>query len=175
MSINQVVISGNLTADAELRYSNSGEPMLAFSIAYNKGKDNAHFFDCYYKNQSAPNIAQYLQKGRHVAISGELFQDRRPAQDGSQRNKIGIRVYSVDFSFSNGGGGGHRDWMTGEPMQQQQARPQQQQRYSNSRPAGSAVPAAEMVANVFGGQVVQPQQLAQPAQSSMGFEDDIPF
>ena len=81
MSINRVVISGNLTRDAELRQTQSGSSILAFGVAVNDRRKNSqtgewedypNYIDCTMFGPRAEKLAQYLTKGLKVAIEGKL-------------------------------------------------------------------------------------------------------
>ena len=104
--INVVVLVGRLTRNAELRYpQNGGNASLRFSIAVNRSRrnasgeweDEANFFDCVYFTRSAESLSQYLEKGRQVAIQGELRQSRWEDQNGQSRNRIEIFVNPKNF------------------------------------------------------------------------------
>lgn len=78
-------LSGNLTRDPELRYTQSGRPVTSFSIAVNERVMNEEtgewedtepeFFKCTAWGQQAENIAAYLRKGDRIVAVG-YFQDR---------------------------------------------------------------------------------------------------
>ncbi len=111
--INVVVLVGRLTRNAELRYpQNGGNASLRFSIAVNRSRrnasgeweDEANFFDCVYFTRSAESLSQYLEKGRQVAIQGELRQSRWEDQNGQSRSRIEIFVNSLSL-VSQGQGG----------------------------------------------------------------------
>jgi single-stranded DNA-binding protein len=81
MSINRVMISGNLTRDAELRSTTGGTAVLNLGVAVNDRRKNqqtgewedyANFIDCVMFGTRADALAQYLQKGTKVAIEGKL-------------------------------------------------------------------------------------------------------
>ena len=77
MSINRVVISGNLTRDPELRQTAGGLPVLGFSVAVNERRKNhstdewedyPNFVDCTLFGARAASVAKFLSKGAKVAI-----------------------------------------------------------------------------------------------------------
>jgi single-strand DNA-binding protein len=98
--INSVNIVGRLTRDAELRYTNSGTAVANFAIATNVSRKNGdtwveegHFFDCVFFGKLAESVNQYLTKGRQVAITGRLSQNRWEDQTtGAKRSKVEIIV-----------------------------------------------------------------------------------
>ena len=81
MSINRVIISGNLTRDPELRQTASGMPVLGFGVAVNDRRKNSqtgewedcpNYIDCTMFGTRAQALSQYLSKGSKVAIEGKL-------------------------------------------------------------------------------------------------------
>lgn len=109
-SFSVVVLVGNLTRDAQLKYTPSGFPICTFGIAVNTRKksgdqwvDEANFFDIELFGKSAESLNQYLTKGKMVGVEGELRQDRWE-QDGQTRSKVKIVANKVNLL-----GGGSRD------------------------------------------------------------------
>lgn len=106
--LNTVTIVGRLTREAEIRYSQAGGALVRFSIAVNRRKrtaegnweDEANFFDCVYFGKSAESVNQYLEKGRQVAIQGELRQSRWE-QDGQNRSRVEIWVNNLQLLSSS--------------------------------------------------------------------------
>ena len=97
---------GRLTKDPELRYAaGSGIPTSRFTVAVNRQgkKDEADFINCVAFNKLAELIAQYLGKGRQIAISGSIRTGSYTAQDGSKRYTTDVVVETFDFIDSNGG------------------------------------------------------------------------
>ncbi|HEY7892828.1 MAG TPA: single-stranded DNA-binding protein [Solirubrobacteraceae bacterium] len=117
-NINRVVMTGNLTADPELRSLPSGTSVCELRIACNtRRKDNAsgewvdkpNYFNVKVWGAQGENAARYLSKGRPVAIDGRLEWREWEAQDGTKRSAIDIIADSVQFLGSRegtGGGGG---------------------------------------------------------------------
>jgi len=94
--VNNVVLIGRLTRDAELKYTAGGQAVNKFSIAVNRRKkdgvqweDEANFFDIVLWGKQGENLNQYLKKGKMIAVNGELRQDRWQ-QDGQNRSKIEV-------------------------------------------------------------------------------------
>ena len=114
MSINRVIISGNLTRDAELRQTASGTSVLGFGVAVNdrrrnnatgEWEDYANFVDCTMFGQRAQAIAQYLRKGLKVAIEGKLRYSSWE-RDGQKRSKLEVIVDDLEFMSSRNDGQG---------------------------------------------------------------------
>ena len=100
-SINHVVLVGNLTRNAELKYTNSGMAISTFSLAVNQRRkkddqwvDEAHFFDIEYFGKAAEAVNQYLVKGKQVGVEGSLRQDRWE-KDGQARSKVKITASNI--------------------------------------------------------------------------------
>ena len=109
-NINRVVITGNLTADPELRSTPSGTSVCNLRIACNTRRkdgeewvDNPNFFNVTVWGAQGENVARYLSKGRPVAIDGRLEWREWEAQDASKRQAVDIIADSVQF-LNNGNG-----------------------------------------------------------------------
>lgn len=153
--INQVVLVGRITRDAELRYTASGSALCNFSIAVNRRvkkadqwTDEASFFDLTLWDKQAENLNKYLVKGTQVAVQGELRQDRWE-KDGQKFSKVQVFVNNLQLLGSGRGG-------SGEPRGSDSGagtyRPQE-----SSRPG------------------VAPQKPATEDFDPHAYEDDIPF
>ncbi|OHD73691.1 MAG: single-stranded DNA-binding protein, partial [Spirochaetes bacterium RBG_16_67_19] len=109
--INHVVLVGNLTRDAELKFTNAGLAISKFSLAVNrrtkKGdtwQDEVDFFDAVFMGKGAEAVSQYLLKGKQVGIQGELRQNRWE-QEGQKRSKVEIFVTNLQLLGGGRGGG----------------------------------------------------------------------
>jgi len=115
-SINRVVLVGNLTRDPELRHTPSGTPVCSLRLAVNTRRkdesgqwiDKPNYFDITVWGQQGENCAQYLGKGRPVAIDGRLEWREWEAQDGAKRQAVEVVADSVQFlgGRMDGEGGG---------------------------------------------------------------------
>jgi single-strand DNA-binding protein len=115
MSINRVVISGNLTRDPELRATASGMAILKMGIAVNDRRKNPqsgewedvpNFFDVVVFGQRGESISRFLSKGSKVAIEGKLRWSQWETPDGDKRSKVEIVADDIEFLSSRGEGGG---------------------------------------------------------------------
>jgi single-strand DNA-binding protein len=117
-NINRVVMTGNLTADPELRSLPSGMSVCSLRIACNTRRKNAstgewedkpNYFNVTVWGAQGENAARFLHKGRPVAIDGRLEWREWEAQDGTKRQATDIIADSVQFlgsrDESSGGGG----------------------------------------------------------------------
>jgi single-strand DNA-binding protein len=118
-NINVVAITGNLTRDPELRSTPGGTSVCKLRVAVNSRRkdqsgqwvDKPNYFDVTVWGAQGENCANYLSKGRPVAVEGRLDWREWEAQDGSKRQAVEIIANSVQFLGSrpdnHGGGGGN--------------------------------------------------------------------
>lgn len=98
--INNVVLVGRMTADAELRYTPSNVATASFTLAVNRpfknqnGEREADFIRCVIWRQSAENLANWAKKGALIGITGSI-------QTRSYDNQQGQRVYVTEV-MANG-------------------------------------------------------------------------
>jgi single-strand DNA-binding protein len=110
-NINRVVLTGNLTRDPELRNLPSGMAVCSLRIACNtRRKDNAgnwvdkpNYFDVTVWGAQGENCAQYLAKGRPVALDGRLEWREWDDKEGNKRQAVDIIADSVQFLGSREG------------------------------------------------------------------------
>jgi single-strand DNA-binding protein len=114
-NINRVVLVGNLTRDPELRHTPSGTAVCGLRLAVNSRRKDAstgewgekpNYFDITVWGNQGESCAQYLSKGRPVAIDGRLDWREYEAKDGSKRQAIEIIADSVQFLGGRGDGEG---------------------------------------------------------------------
>jgi single-strand DNA-binding protein len=105
-NINRVVLTGNLTADPDLRTLPSGTIVCRMRIASNTRRkdaatgawvDKANYFDVAVWGAQGENCARYLTKGRAIALDGHLDWHGYDAQDGSKRQAVQIIADTVQF------------------------------------------------------------------------------
>lgn len=105
MSINHVVMSGNLTRDSELRRTQGGTAILGFGVAVNDRRKNQqtgewedypNFVDCTMFGTRAEKLAGMLAKGTKVCILGKL-RYMSWEKDGQKRSKIEVIVDDIEF------------------------------------------------------------------------------
>ena len=105
MSINKVIISGNLTRDPEVRMTAGGTPVLSFGMAVNERRknqqtgeweDHPNFVDCTMFGARAQAVAKYIAKGSKVAVEGKLRYSSWE-RDGQRRSKLEVVVDEIEF------------------------------------------------------------------------------
>src|SRR4051812_45545549 len=112
-NINRVVLTGNLTSDPDLRSLPSGTSVCKLRIASNTRRkdasgnwvDKPNYFDVTVWGAQGENCAQYLSKGRPVAVDGRLEWREWEDQQGNKRQGVDIIADSVQFLGSRDGGG----------------------------------------------------------------------
>lgn len=164
--MNQVVLIGRLTRDPELRFiPNSGTAVARFSMAVNREfskEKEADFFNIVVWGKPAESCANYLKKGRLVAVNGSMRNNNYEDKNGVKHYNIEINANRVEFL----------EWgdNNGQPQQgnQQQSNQQGNQKSYNQQQNYNQ----------------QPQKQSQPDQGYQndlnGFQaidgdDDIPF
>ena len=150
--INQVILIGRLTRDVELSYTPNNNTALArFGIACNEyrgqGKnEEVNYFDIVVWGKMAEVCNQFISKGKQVAISGKLRQERYQDKQGQNRSKVSIVANSVQFI---GGQGEQKN--QGQQQNNQQPPPQQppQQGWGQQPPQqGWSQPPADMSGDI---------------------------
>ena len=113
MSVNKVILIGNLGRDPEIRYLPSGQTVASFSLATTerfKGrdgqmKDQTEWHNVVVWGKQAETCGQYLKKGRQVYIEGRLTTRQWEAKDGSgKRSRTEVVAQRVQFLGGRGGG-----------------------------------------------------------------------
>jgi len=148
MSLNKMMIIGNLGADPELRYTPSGKAVTNLRVAVNdrsRGADGEWVEETMWIGvevweQKAERVAEQLRKGNKVYAEGQLRAREYEARDGQKRTALELRFAHVvnlerrprDEGAAGGGEGAHDD-----------APPQVRPRGAG-QPQGSSAPGAEM-------------------------------
>jgi single-strand DNA-binding protein len=104
-SLNRIILIGNLTADPELKYTPSGTARTRFSIALNRQYKNSSgqlqeettFVPIVTWGSQAENCANYLSKGRSVAVEGRLRIDSFENAEGERKKVVEVVASSVQF------------------------------------------------------------------------------
>ena len=105
MSINRVIIAGNLTRDPELRATASGTQVLSFAVAVNdrrrnsetgEWEDHPNFVDCTMFGAHAESLAKHIAKGDKVCVEGKL-RSSSWERDGQRRYKLEVIAEEVEL------------------------------------------------------------------------------
>lgn len=131
--LNTVTLVGRLVADPKQEFTSGGMAITKFAIAnnyYSKTDDDAvNFFDFVAFGKTAEICANYLRKGKQVAISGELRQNRWKSQEGQTRSRVEIIVRDMQML------GGKDDYQPGGSSSAHSSpAPQKEERNVASKP-----------------------------------------
>lgn len=105
MSVNRVIITGNLTRNPELRATAGGMQVLSFGVAVNDRRKNQqtgewedypNFIECTMFGARAESVSRFLSKGSKVAIEGKLRWSQWE-KDGQKHSKIEVIVDEIEF------------------------------------------------------------------------------
>lgn len=173
MSINKVVISGNLTREPDVRSTQSGMNILTFGMAVNdrrrnpqtgEWEDYANFIDCVLFGNRADYLSRTMHKGMRVVVDGKLRYSSWE-RDGQRRSKLEVVVEDVDFISprqQQGGGGGYAQPQQGGYGMQQGGYEQPQQGYQQNPGPAYSVPAQQNPPMQAPQAYAQPQPVQQP-------------
>ncbi|MFH1609268.1 MAG: single-stranded DNA-binding protein [Candidatus Bipolaricaulota bacterium] len=104
--VNRVLLTGRLTADPDLRYTQSGQALAKFTVAVNRVWQNpetggqekaADFIPIVVWGKQGETCAEYLRKGRLVAVDGRLRVRSFTTQNGDRRRVFEVVAQSVHF------------------------------------------------------------------------------
>lgn len=101
--LNRIVLIGRLTKDPELRHTQSGKAVCAFTLAVDRpfvsqdGSREADFINIVVWNKLGENCAQYLGKGKLAAVDGRLQIRSYDGQDGQRRYVTEVIADNVRF------------------------------------------------------------------------------
>ncbi|MBS1412877.1 MAG: single-stranded DNA-binding protein [Christensenellaceae bacterium] len=101
--MNKIMLTGNLTAEPDMRQTASGIAVCTFTLAVNRrtskedGEKKTDFIPVITWRGLAENCFKYLRKGRKAAVSGSLQIRNYEAQDGSRRYIAEVIAEEVEF------------------------------------------------------------------------------
>ena len=158
--MNKVTLVGRIGKDPELKYTPSGSAVCKFTVATDNGKDSngekrvPDWHNIVVWEKQALNCAQYLKKGREVAIEGSIHTRSWDDQNGVKKYMTEIKAHNVEFIGAHDSGG------------------QQQQEQEYNHPA----PVEPYPNNNPHRQPPQQQQpYSAPDNSQYLIDDDLPF
>lgn len=114
MTMNKILIFGNLGSDPEMRYTPNGNPVTSFSMATNRryttsegdSREETEWFRISAWNRTAEICNQYLQRGSKVYVEGRLSSRTYVGSDGDTRVSLDVSATDVRFIDSRGSGPG---------------------------------------------------------------------
>ena len=101
--INVVVLTGRLTADPELKSTQSGVSVCSFCIAverrYKSGEDRvSDFINIVSWRSSAEFVSKYFKKGQMIAVEGSIQTRKYQDKDGNNRTAFEVLANNVQFA-----------------------------------------------------------------------------
>ncbi|MDO4697004.1 MAG: single-stranded DNA-binding protein [Neisseria sp.] len=175
MSLNKVILIGNLGRDPEVRYMPNGEAVCNFSIATSESwtdrqsgqkVDRTEWHNITMYRRLAEIAGQYLKKGSQVYIEGRIQSRKYTGKDGIERTAYDIVANEMKMlgSRQNSSGAQYDEGAYQvAPQQTYQAAPQQS--YQNPQPTYNSEPPA----------APRRQAPSVPVQPVDDIDDDIPF
>jgi len=105
VSVNKIIIIGNLGSEPEMRFTPNGRPVTSFSVATNwryttaegERKEETEWFTVVAWGRLAEQCNQFLTKGRLVYVEGRLRTHTWESQDGQRRSRNEVVANSVRF------------------------------------------------------------------------------
>ena len=110
--MNKLYVIGNVTHTPELKNTPNGVPVCSFSVAVNRRDKDALFYRVTAWRGLGETCAKYLQKGKKVAVIGELDLRTYTGRDGMEKTALEVTASDVEFL---------------SPRSDDQQQPQQQQ------------------------------------------------
>lgn len=128
--VNEVIVIGRLVRDVEFKVIASGTPVAKFSIANNQAfkqndewKEYVNYFDVTVWGKQAESCSKYLTKGKQVAVSGSLRQERwQDKTSGQNRSKVEITANQVQFLGDASKPTGQAEGLNNQQYQQNSAK-----------------------------------------------------
>ncbi len=110
MSLNKVMIIGNVGKEPEMRFTPEGKPVTSFAIATNRSyttsegerRKETEWFNVVTWNRLAETCNQYLTKGKLVYVEGRLQTHSWEGQDGQKRYRTEVIASTVEFLGGRG-------------------------------------------------------------------------
>ena len=156
--MNKVFLSGNLTRDPEVRYTQSGKAYARMGIAvrrpFSKDKDAVDFFNLVAWDKTAEFCGRYLGKGSRVLVEGMLRTNSYENKDGVKVNTVEIWVLNIEFAGAkrSESGSGDDSYSGGRPANDSYSGPREPQSYGERN---SAPPKRNDYG--FGGEPIDPE------------------
>ena len=110
MTMNKILIIGNLGSDPEMRYTPNGNPVTSFTVATNRryrtgdgeNREETEWFRISAWNRLAETCNQYLLRGSKVFVEGLLSSRTYVGNDGETRVSLDVNASEVRFIDSRG-------------------------------------------------------------------------
>ena len=111
MSINRVVLTGNLTKDAELKQTAGGMAIATIRLAVNDRRKNAasgqwedkpNYIDVVMFGSRGESVSRFLTKGKQIAVEGKIRWSEWENQAGEKRSKIEVVADDIELLGGRG-------------------------------------------------------------------------
>lgn len=111
MSINRVVLTGNLTKDADLKQTSGGMAIVTIRLAVNDRRKNAssgqwedkpNYIDVVMFGSRGEAVSRFLTKGKQIAVEGKIRWSEWENQAGEKRSKIEVVADDVELLGGRG-------------------------------------------------------------------------
>lgn len=168
--MNKVVLTGRITRDPEIRYTQNGLSNLRFSIAVDRaiardasGNRQADFINCVAFGQQADFISRYVKKGNMLAIEGRIQTGQYQDQNNQTRYTTDVIVERVEN-------------MTPRDANSQPGSYQQQPQYQQNPYQGYNNPSYGQTQPTYQQPQAQPTKVESPKTFNVDVaDDDLPF
>ena len=103
--MNEIIIMGRLTKDAEIKTTSSGIEVCNFTVAVDRsmkkdGEKITDFIDCTAWRKTGVFVSTYFKKGDGILLKGSMESRKWVADDGTNRVSWGITVNQVEFPLN---------------------------------------------------------------------------
>lgn len=98
--MNNVVLTGRLTANPELKVTQSGTKVCVFALAVNKDKEHTDFPQIVCFEKTAENLCTYQKKGSMIGVNGRLQTRSYERQDGTKAYVTEVIANAVEYLSS---------------------------------------------------------------------------
>ena len=111
MSINRVVLTGNLTKDAELKQTSGGMAIVKMRLAVNDRRKNSqtgqwedapNFIDVTMFGSRGEAVSRFLSKGKQIAVEGKLRWSEWESAGGEKRSKVEVVADDIELLGGRG-------------------------------------------------------------------------
>lgn len=104
--MNQVILTGRLTKDPEVRYTQNQTPVATFTIAVERDyvKKTVDFIPCKAWDKKADFIEKYFHKGDGIVIEGTLRVENYEDKNGKKQKSTNVWVIKSEFPLGQGKG-----------------------------------------------------------------------
>lgn len=105
--MNSVNLTGRLGKDPEIKTTNSGKSVTAFSVAVQDGKDRTYWLPIVAWENTAEFICKYFHKGDGIEITGKLTERKYEDQGGNKRSVVEVVATNVGFPMGKSDSAGN--------------------------------------------------------------------